>query len=354
MLSIEKLKSLTKQSFSTLVDRRYHHISNNLAKKALNEIEKDRGILDSKIKKRADEYAIEILGWKGFSPWLHTYSAINGRFLEGWIPDNYYGKIVIPKIQGAYGKISFLKPLCNRLLNIEASPEIASYINGFWFDNNLQPISKLLVKDVIFKHTNQVICKLDQSYQGRGIFQIEKKDFDISLIEKKGNCVIQGYIEQHSFFDEFIPDSVATIRITTVIDNQNKISVRASYLRLGRLNETHVKSVSHVRVPIDSTNGTLKDMGYLANWQTTTIHPDSKVTFLSKTIPQYQESVNLVLNLHERMPMVRSIGWDIIINNDNKPVLMEWNGYSNDIKFSEATQGPSFTGLGWENLHKAE
>jgi hypothetical protein len=31
---------------------------------------------------------------------------------------------------------------------------------------------------------------------------------------------------------------------------------------------------------------------------------------------------------------------------------MEWNGTYNDIKFSEATQGPCFADLGWERLWK--
>jgi hypothetical protein len=33
--------------------------------------------------------------------------------------------------------------------------------------------------------------------------------------------------------------------------------------------------------------------------------------------------------------------------NDNVQV-MEWNGFHNDIKFSEATQGPCFADLGFQ------
>jgi hypothetical protein len=29
---------------------------------------------------------------------------------------------------------------------------------------------------------------------------------------------------------------------------------------------------------------------------------------------------------------------------------MEWNGWHNDIKFSEAADGPCFADLGWQNL----
>lgn len=350
MLQSGKLKNLVNRSVAKASQIRYHHISNKIAFNALKEIEKQKGKLISKTRKLSDEYATDILGWKGFAPWLYVYSAVRGSFKEGWIPDNYYGKVVIPKIQGDYGKISFLKPLCNRLFEKQFCPDIVSFINGFWFDKNLKPISTENLSKIIFADTDSVVCKLDQSYQGRGVFQYGKRDLDTELIEKRGNCVIQKHIQQHPFFDAFLLKAVATIRMTTVIDNKNDITVRACYLRLGRINDTHVKSISHIRIPVNIKDGTLYEQGYLANWQIINTHPDSKVAFSNKTVPQFKECVQLVLKLHERMPMVRCIGWDVIVDKEDDPILMEWNGYSNDIKFSEATQGPCFKDLNWNLL----
>ena len=58
------------------------------------------------------------------------------------------------------------------------------------------------------------------------------------------------------------------------------------------------------------------------------------------------------MELHRSIPFVRSIGWDLIIDINDTVKVMEWNGYHNDIKFSEATQGPCFSDLGWEKLWK--
>jgi hypothetical protein len=52
------------------------------------------------------------------------------------------------------------------------------------------------------------------------------------------------------------------------------------------------------------------------------------------------------------MPFTRVIGWDIIVDSMEKPVIMEWNGRHNDIKFSEAATGPNFADLGWQELWK--
>ena len=345
------LKSVVKQVAEKATLIRYHQISNKIAKTTLKEIEKEKGKLCDKTKKLAKDYAIDVLGWKWYAPWLYVYAHIAGEFKEGWIPDNYYGKVVIPKIQGYYGKVSFLKPFTNHLFKKEVSPDIAYFINGFWFGKDLKPILRNNLISELFTETDKIIFKLDQSYQGRGIFVFEEQDFDLSSIEQKGNGVIQKFIQQHPFFDAFVTSAVATIRMTTVVDLDNTISLRACYLRLGRVKDTHVKSNNHVRIPIDMDTGILYEEGYLANWKTVDRHPDSNISFANKEIPGFKACLELVFKLHKKMPMVRTIGWDVNVDKEANPVVMEWNGYSNDIKFSEATQGPCFKGLGWDKLH---
>jgi hypothetical protein len=54
--------------------------------------------------------------------------------------------------------------------------------------------------------------------------------------------------------------------------------------------------------------------------------------------------------LHATVPHFTIVGWDIAIGSDDEIKLIEWNGCHCDIKFSEATTGPCFTGLNWESL----
>ncbi|MCR1025190.1 hypothetical protein NQT66_10265 [Cellulophaga baltica] len=347
---MSNLKNIAKKQLEKYEWYRYHHISNAIAQKTLKNLEKEKGKFPITLKKQSDAYAREILGSKEFSPWLYVYSHFSEEFKEGWIPDNFYGKVVIPKIQGDYGKISFLKPLNNRLFKEKACPDIAYFINGKWFDSNYNNVSVNNIKNLLFQHTNKVVCKLDQSFQGKGIHIFQREEFETSKIFILGNCVIQKYIQQHHFFKAFTPNSVATIRLTTVIDSNSKISLRAAYLRLGRTHNTHVSSEDHIRIAIDLDNGTLNSIGYLNNWHRIEQHPDTLEKFDHKLIPNFEECKKLVERLHKRVPMVQAIGWDLIVGTNNEPIIMEWNGYSNDIKFSEATQGPCFKDLAWDKL----
>ena len=52
-------------------------------------------------------------------------------------------------------------------------------------------------------------------------------------------------------------------------------------------------------------------------------------------------------------PYARCVGWDVTVDADEKVMLMEWNAEHNDVKFSEATQGPCFSDLNWERLRVA-
>lgn len=303
--------------------------------------------------KLSNEYAQDVLGWQGYAHWLHIYCAIRGEFVEGWIPYNYYTKIVVPKLKGNYGSIAQLKTLNKVLFNSSHFPDIMYFTNQLWFDRNYLVISKKLLLEEIKKY-DKVIFKADNSSQGRAISVYNVDNFDISLAERAGNGVLQEYINQHSFFAEFMSDNVATIRFTTAIDEKGNVSLRACYLRIGRRADTHVRSKSQIRVSVDPKNGALDSIGYKDNWTETEEHPDTHTKFKNKVIPNFEKCVNTVLDLHKKIPFARIIGWDVITDENNQVKIMEWNGENNAITFSEATKGPIFKGLGYENLWKSK
>ena len=320
------------------------------AKLCLKNIELIKGKTKPKLLKLSDEYAQDVLGWKGYAPWLYVYSASAETFKEGWIPDNYYGKIVAPRLQGDYGKVSFLKTLSNKLFQSNVFPDIAYYVNGLFYSNEYKFIDKNNLKDYIFKGTDKIIFKKDNSMQGLGIYIFNKSNFDLNKILSLGNGVFQDYINQHPFFEEFMPSSVATLRITTVIDNNGIISMRGCFLRIGREGETHVNAVSDLGITVDLETGELDAKAYDSHWKLHPKHPDTNVLFANKTIPNFNKFVFTATELHKLIPYVRCIGWDMILDNNENIKVMEWNGYDTDIKFHEATQGPCFADLGWENL----
>ena len=346
----KKLELVVKQALQKGRWFRYHHQQNVEAAALLKNIESEKGKISQRLKKLAKEYAHDVLGWTGYAPWLNVYSAVAGEFKEGWIPDNYYGWVVVPKMKGLYGEIAKANSLAAKLLNTDRLPDIAYHVNRLFFSPAWEALPPETVAKYIFKHDDSVVYKADNSLQGKGIHFLDKGTFDIEKIRKTGNGVFQKYINQHDFFDELMPHSVVTLRLTSVVEDSGNVSCRAAYLRIGRNEDTHVKSATAIKVPVDLKTGRLYEKGYLVDWHSIDRHPDTNTLFAGKEIPKFQECVAYVIKTHQAAPYCRSVGWDLVVDKNEEIQLIEWNGTHNDIKFSEATHGPCFADLGWEKL----
>jgi hypothetical protein len=140
--------------------------------------------------------------------------------------------------------------------------------------------------------------------------------------------------------------------VTTVVQDDAHVSCRAAYLRIPRATETHVKSKTAIKVVLDVTNGRFHDEGYLPNWVSIDTHPDTKQPFKNQVVPNFGACLDACRSLHNKLPFARAVGWDLIVDENEEVVMMEWNGEHNDIKFSEAAAGPCFADLGWQDLWK--
>lgn len=347
---MKKIESFVRAIIHRARTYRYHRDHKTSAKQILKAVESQKGKTNPKLIKLSHDYANDVFGWSGYAPWLCVYSAMAEIFKEGWIPDNYYGWIVAPSINGDYGETSTLKAVANKLFEKSIFPDIAYYVNGLWISNNGEVLNENDLKGILFEKSKTVVYKADNSLQGRGIIVLEKASFDTKDIKSLGNGVFQEYIFQHPFFEEMMPSSVATLRVTTVLENSGNASARACYLRIGRKTDTHVRSASHIRVPVNPKSGAFGAGGYTVSWLPIDRHPDSNIAFADKQIPVFDKCLATALELHTCFPFVQCIGWDMIIDRNDNVRVMEWNGGHNDIKFSEATQGPCFSDLGWEKL----
>lgn len=320
------------------------------ARKILRFLETNYGKTDPANLKLVDTYAREVFGDLLYAPWLRVYAAVSRTFKEGWIPDNYYGSVVVPNMKGWYGKISGLKTISRLIFDSDAFPDVAYFANGLFFTDENVAIPDHEVGNVVFRDSGRIVFKLDGSQQGRGVFIFDRATFDPHVIKALGNGVIQRFIVQHRSFNEFAAKSVATLRFTTVVDDRGGISVRACFLRLGRAEDTHIQTDREICVPVNLSTGELCPEGYLSNWIGIEAHPDSRVRFAGVRIPAFSKCVRTVLELHKKIPFARCVGWDVTVDVDENVQVMEWNGEHNDVKFSEATQGPCFSDLKWERL----
>lgn len=328
----------------------YHQGHAYQVSRILKNIEPELGSLSKQAIRECDDYAVAVLGDRKYAPWLYVYTLVSGQFKPGWIPDNFYGAVVVPQRNGHYGACSSLKPLNNLFFGAEEFPDLGSFVNGLFLDRTYRVHSPEDFKSLLFRDSERVVFKADKSFKGQGIHFFEKSGFNAKAFESLGNGVFQRYVEQHPLFNEYTPNSVATIRITTVMEESGQATARGCNLRLAVGSDTHVQSASAVAIPVAIETGVLNDTGYMPSWTTTRSHPTSKKGFADVRLPNFEKCIDTVTFLHSKIPFVRCIGWDLIVDKEDGVVVLEWNGGHNGLNLTEATKGPAFADLGWEKI----
>ena len=351
-MSASSLKDVGLAAATRVYDELRQKHYNYQAHAVLRSIEGQQGPTDKRLVKLANDYSRDVFGSIKYAPWLRVYAAISGGFKEGWIPDNYYGIVVDPLKAGGAAKVVAMKTFTNRILNTEALPDLAYVIDGLYYSRDFKPVQEAELIKLLFDQDERVFFKGDNSGQGRSVVIMTREDFPRAGNGRLPDGVFQAPIKQHEFFARMSSRSTATVRITTARNPDGNMAVKAAYLRVGRAVDEIVRCRSHVRVAVDIRTGALNDVAYLHDWRKVSEHPDTQFSFAGHTIPNFLDAAELCRSLQASCPHMLCIGWDVCIDRDNQVKIMEWNARYNDIKFSEATVGPCFRGLGWESLWK--
>lgn len=334
---------------------------NQDAKRALGVmLTKNSRALTSQQKRQCDSYAKEVLGSSTYAPWLYVYTAGRREFHDGWIPKNYYGRWVVPANSGGLSDTSGAKTLTRRILRTSALPDLGYIIAGRVYSLNLLPVALDQFCDLIADDTSSsgvagegalLMIKEDGSKQSEGVRRFTVGELRRTELGHMKNSVIQRWIVAHPLLHEPMPESLATIRITTVREPNGEFTCRSAVLKFGRKGFTALGADLTVNYMITSPKGDLAPTCIDGNWQEWSAHPDTRISLAGKQIPQFAHAVELVTKLHATVPQVGLIGWDVTVDQNEQVQILEWNvGHAGIVK-PETLAGPCFTGLGWETLH---
>jgi hypothetical protein len=299
------------------------------------------------------DYSADVLGHPGYAPWLRAYTAWRGEFLEGWIPETFQALRVMPKIQGRYLDIGIFRSLQGRLFGPGAFPDLLCCVNGAWMSphDDDRVFAAAEVAKVLFADHDAVFVKYEGSRKSKGVHRLTREAFDAEAVAAGGDCVIQAPIRQEASLAAFMPDNVATLRITTYRPPQGPARKRTAFIRFGRSGQDSYASKTHMIVAVRDDQGHLCDDAAIAGSRhRISAHPDTGVVFAGYKVPQFAAAVAFCEKLHDRVPLVPLVGWDVAIDTEGQVQVMEWNTRTPGITWTEHMIGPGFTDLGWEKL----
>jgi len=312
----------------------------------LSKIEGRNHVLTSSDLKNCLQYSEDVFGSQRYAVELALYFAIHGKWREGWLPDRFFRHKIVRRT-ARLSSLSEEKTLSGYFISDDSLPDIGYISNNRAFSRTWEIIQPEDFVRFIFRFSEKVVFKSNNSMQGRGVKIFTPGSIGVDDIVKLGDGCFQTFINPHATVPVFRVQSVPTLRLVTTLNNFGIPTARFAWLRIGRTGEAHVEAFSSVKIMVCCETGKLDDIGYMPDWTKITCHPDDPDNPFSKIYyPRIEDAIGLCSRLHSRMPSFISIGWDLCLDKNGDFKVMEWN-QRHAITFAEAVAGPNFSDLNW-------
>jgi len=282
--------------------------------------------------------------------WYQFFIASNTIFSTKYIPDYIFHPFFEGRLNSSRQWTSLLdKNLLEVLFKDDNQPQsVVKNMNGvFYMKNKL--VSEKMVIDELANTTEKLVIKPSiESGGGKQVFGFYIKDSvtthkNLSIPELlklfKKNFIIQRVLSQNTELKALNPSSLNTLRVLSYLKN-NEVYIISAILRIGKPGMfTDNNSGGGVACGVDE-NGCLKEYGYYSNGnriQKTGLDFDLK----GFPVPYYDLAIKMVKEIHTKVPYFKIVSWDIAIDEDNEPVLIEYNTYQQDIRIHQLANGPA-------------
>lgn len=333
--------NLVRRGYGRFIRWRNYANSRNYADKLRREIVSINGsrFVGRKIKREIKNYAESFFGNSEYWHWLALYAEIRKEFLEGWIGEDYYRYILLPSWNDPVtANLSMLKTFDHRLFPGMTIRPVGVRVSGCYFTADRKPISEEEFERLIRSYNGEIVIKRDWAGSGKDIRFMEPKEFSVKELNIDIDYIIQPSVRQHPDLGRIHQSSVNTLRITTFRTITGKIEVKHRSMRVGAAGGRIVNSYGGFFFLNSEGAGftnAYNDFGHDLGGR----HPDTNFRYRDFRLDSIKEAEQLCIKAHLNYPYVRFIGWDLYIDQNKKPVLIEWNTRP-DIWVNEAVIGP--------------
>jgi putative polysaccharide biosynthesis protein len=202
------------------------------------------------------------------------------------------------------------------------------------------------------------IIKPEDGLRGEGLFRLEYRNGSFSVQRGRqvqpfnleqflaglrrrkpgtaGAMLIERRLEQGAFWRSLFPDSANTLRLLTLwTPGEPRPFVARAVQRIGTADTVPTDNWSGggISAPVDLATGTLGAgrmhplKGKRAE-QRFTEHPDTGARIAGAVLPGWEQVTDVVLRAAASVPFNRMAGWDILVDAEGVPVILEANGNS--------------------------
>lgn len=282
----------------------------------------------------------------GFLPFEYLWFGLDSNDYRGYLPtrSNYQNR----RINGPYNAILGNKILFERHLKTVLAgtkgvkvPESLGYFEkGYMHSLHPDLTSGNLNSLLDLLKSGDLILKLVSGDGGvglvcltlaDGIYYVNDKPSGPEGLEKflktLDNYLVQRRLNQEGLAGMIFPGSVNTMRIGTMMDTvSGKPFIAYAVHRFGSPKSGFVDNVGQggITAKIDIDSGRLSMAHHYTkegNMEVFESHPVTSVMIFNQEIPGWQDVKLRIIEMAERMPYLKYVGWDFVLSNDDLYVL---------------------------------
>ena len=298
-------------------------------------------------KKEVEDFYYKLTGIKVPLIWHKYFYSRTGHFTKTYVPISLHHLEIVPRANNfnlleAYHD----KNLTDLLFPGEnVAHTILKNMNGYYYYEG-EPVSE---EEAIRRCSNldKVIIKPSQDTQGNGVQCFTVKDGKTSangkaiadvFKEYKKDFLIQDWVRQHKDMAALNPTSVNTLRVVSYHSGM-EVLIIYMVIRIGRKGSViDNQSAGGISTMVDKTGHLTKSAfgGYTTD---NVMRTDTGIDLVGYQVPSYDKVIDFVTRLHRKLPFFDIVGWDVAIQEDGEPVLIEFN---NNPQLSQSAFGSGY------------
>ena len=280
-----------------------------------------------------------------------AYYNITGLFSPKYIPTSLYRSDIIYRLndfrmKNAYADKNILSKLFGSLVK---QPKVyIRCINGVFYSEEYDILTREKAIAVCSNIPQAIIKPSIETTHGDDVFLFSSENGVETSSKRKVADIFDGYgshfivqekQSQHSALSKLNESSLNTIRVITYWRECGEIVPLYAIQRIGKMGKTTDNVGSGgINVKIN-WDGKLDQYASVGNSGKKTEVTDSGIVLHNYMIPSVSEVITTCLRLHSQLPYFSLVAWDMAVDENANPVLIEWN-VSPDLL--QDTLGPAF------------
>jgi hypothetical protein len=280
--------------------------------------------------------------------WHTTLASVTGRFEAGYVPEDLFYVAIEPALnardreiqvtdKNGYDRLGLPLPLPETVGRIVRGHLVGPDFRSITMDELVSSAGRDGATEVVLKPTLGV-------GGGKDVQFVAPQNLPRTLaplFARRGvwdDWIIQRVFRQCEAMAALNPDSVNTLRIITYRMQSGVVRHLSSVLRIGR-GGSRVDNQTSGGLTCGVDEGVLRPVAHLM-YQPFEAHPDWGVRFAGVRVPAWREAVDLCISAHELIPAMDLMSWDVAIDTEERPVLIEFNTDQQALLMHQKENGP--------------